>query len=84
MAQPENFVPRDLKTRVCNKSYPKGNVKRNYACLLAKGFTKRKRALTTKQLSPLSLKDYFRTILTLVAYFYFEQLQIYFKIVFQN
>ena len=44
----------------------------------------KKRALTTKKLSPLSLKDYFRTILALVDHFDLELHQIDVKILFLN
>jgi len=51
-----------------NKRDSKGNVERYKVCLVAKGYTQKEGIDFKEHFSLVSLKDYFRTIMTLVAH----------------
>ena len=61
-----------------------GNMERHKTRLVAKGFTQKKGINFTEFFSPVSSKDSFRTIMTLVAYFDHELHQMDVKIFFIN
>jgi hypothetical protein len=62
----------------------KGNIKRFKARLVAKGFTQREGFDYTETFSPVSSKDPFRIIMSLVAYYDLELHQIDVKTTFLN
>ena len=61
-----------------------GNVERDKAHLVAKGFTQREDINFTETFSSVSSKDSFRTIMTFVVYFDLELHQMDTKITFLN
>ena len=62
----------------------KGNKERYKACLVAKGFTQREGINYNETFSPVSLKDSFRIIMTLVVHFDLELHQMDVKTAFLN
>ena len=58
------------------KQDSKGNVERYKACLVIKGYTQKEGIDYKENLSPVSLKDSFRTIMALVAHYDLELHQI--------
>ena len=81
--------PKGAKTVGCKWVYKtkydsKGNVKRFKARLVAKGFTQREGIDYNEIFSPVSCKDSFRFIMTLVAHYDLELHQMDIKTAFQN
>ena len=62
----------------------KGNVERYKAHLVAKGYTQKEGIDFKKTFSPVSSKDSFRTIMTLVVHYYLELHQMDVKMTFLN
>ncbi|RDY04531.1 hypothetical protein CR513_11749, partial [Mucuna pruriens] len=82
-------LPEDVKTIGCKwifktKKYSKGNIDRYKTRLVAKGFTQKEGIDYKETSSSISLKDSFRTIMTLVGHFDLELHQMDVKIVFLN
>jgi len=81
---PEGKKPISCKWTFKIKRDSEGNMERYMAHLVAKGFTQREGIDFTKIFSPVSSKDSFRTIMTLVAHFDLELYQMDVKTVFLN
>ena len=79
---PKGSKPIGCKWIFKTKRDSKGNVKRYKAHLVAKGFTQKEGIDYKEIFSPVSTKDSFRTIMTLVAHFDLELHQMDIKIVF--
>jgi hypothetical protein len=82
-------IPKGAKTVGCKRVYKtkydsKGNVKRFKARLVAKGFMQREGIDYNEIFSPISNKDSFRIIMTLVAHYDLELHQIDVKTTFLN
>ena len=81
---PESVKPIGCKWIFKTKRDSKGNVERYKARLVAKGFTQKEDIDYKKTFSPVSSKDSFRTIMTLVAHYDLELHQMDVKIAFLN
>ena len=69
---PEGAKPIGCKWIFKTTNDSKGDVERYKACLVAKGFTQKEDIDFTETFSPVSTKDSFKTVMTLVTYFDFE------------
>ena len=69
---PEGVKPIGCKLIFKTKRDSKGDVERYKTCLVAKGFTQKEGIDFKETFSPVSTKDSFRTVMTLVAYFDLE------------
>ena len=69
---PKGAKPIDCKWILKIQRDSMGNVKRYKARLVAKGFTQKEGINYKETFSPVSLKDYFRTIMALVVHFDLE------------
>ncbi|KAK0586824.1 hypothetical protein LWI29_012854 [Acer saccharum] len=81
---PEGAKPIGCKWIFKTKRDSKGNVERYKARLVAKGFTQKEGIDFKETFSPVSMKDYFRTIMALVAHFDLELHQMDVKTAFLN
>ena len=81
---PEGLKPIGCKWIFKTKRDSKGNKERYKACLVAKGFTQREGIDYNKTFSPVLLKDSFRFIMALVAYFDLKLHQMGVKTAFLN
>ena len=81
---PEGKKPIGCKWIFKTKRVSEGNVERYKARLVTKGFTQREGIDFTEIFSPVSSKDSFRTIMTLVAHFDLELHQMDIKTTFFN
>jgi len=81
---PEGVKPIDCKWIFKTKRDSMGNIERYKVRLVAKGFTQRGGIDHIEIFSPVSSKDSFRTIMTLVAHFYLKLHQMDVKTTFLN
>jgi len=81
---PKSVKPIGCKWIFKTKRDSKGNVKRYKARLVAKGFSQKKGIDYKETFSPVSSKDSFRTIMTLVAHYDLELHQMDVKTAFLN
>ena len=81
--------PKDAKPISCKwifktKRDSKGNIERYKACLVAKDFTQKEDIDYKEAFSPVSMKDFFRIIIVIIAHFDLKLHQMDVKIVFLN
>ena len=81
---PKGSKPIGCKWIFKTKRGSNGNVERYKARLVAKGFTQKEGIDYKETLSPISTKDFFRTIMALVAHFDLELHQMDIKTAFLN
>ena len=81
---PEDVKPIGYKWIFKTKRDSKGNVERYKICLVAKDFTQKEGIDFKETLSLVSSKDFFRTIMELVAHFDLELHQMDVKTTFHN
>jgi len=81
---PENVKPIGCKWIFKTKRDSKGNVERYKTRLVAKGFTQKEGIDYKETFSPVSSKDSFRTIMTVIAHYDSELHQMDVKTVFLN
>ncbi|RDX73357.1 Copia protein, partial [Mucuna pruriens] len=79
-----NAMKDKMDSMASNQKNSQGNIKRHKARLVAKGFTQTEGINYTKTFSPVSKKDSFRVIMTLVVHFDFDLHQMDVKITFLN
>lgn len=81
---PDGYKSSAYKWVFKTKKNNKGNIEKFKARLVTKGFTQREGIDYTETFSPVSTKDSFRIIMTLVAHFYLKLHQMNVKIAFLN